>query len=71
VIYASVLPAAQHRAIRHMARKTKHIERPHRTLPRRGARRVREAWSFSSHSPSIAMPPHGASATITWREPWH
>jgi insertion element IS1 protein InsB len=47
VVYAGVMPAAQHRAIRKLARKTKHIERCNNTLRQRVSRLVREALSFS------------------------
>lgn len=47
VVYAGVLPAAQHRAINKLARKTNHIERFNNTLRQRVSRLVREALSFS------------------------
>jgi insertion element IS1 protein InsB len=46
-VYAGVIPAAQHRAISKLARKTNHIERFHNTLRQRVSRLVREALSFS------------------------
>jgi len=47
VVYAGVIPAAQHRAINKLARKTNHIERFNNTLRQRVSRLVREALSFS------------------------
>jgi insertion element IS1 protein InsB len=47
VVYAGVIPAAQHRAISKLARKTNHIERFNNTLRKRVSRLVREALSFS------------------------
>ena len=47
VVYAGVMPAAQHRAIRKLARKTNHIERFNNTRRQRVSRLVREALSFS------------------------
>jgi insertion element IS1 protein InsB len=47
VVYAGVIPAAQYRAIRKLARKTNHIERFNNTLRQRVSRLVREALSFS------------------------
>jgi insertion element IS1 protein InsB len=47
VVYAGVIPAAQHRAISKLARKTNHIERFNNTLRQRMSRLVREALSFS------------------------
>jgi insertion element IS1 protein InsB len=47
VIYAGVIPAAQHRAISKLARKTNHLERFNNTLRQRVSRLVREALSFS------------------------
>jgi len=47
VVYAGVIPAAQHRAIRKLARKTNHIERFNNTRRQRVSRLVREALSFS------------------------
>jgi IS1 family transposase len=47
VVYAGVIPAAQHRAISKLARKSNHIERFNNTLRQRVSRLVREAWSFS------------------------
>jgi insertion element IS1 protein InsB len=46
-VYAGVIPAAQHRAISKLARKTNHIERFNNTLRQRVSRLVREALSFS------------------------
>src|SRR5918992_2557569 len=46
-VYAGVIPAAPHRAISKLARKTNHIERFHNTLRQRVSRLVREALSFS------------------------
>jgi insertion element IS1 protein InsB len=45
--YEGVIPAAQHRAISKLARKTNHIERFNNTLRQRVSRLVREALSFS------------------------
>ena len=42
-----VIPAAQHRAIHKLARKTNYIERFNNTLRQRVSRLVREALSFS------------------------
>jgi insertion element IS1 protein InsB len=47
VVYAGVIPAAQHRAISKLARTTNHIERFNNTLRQRVSRLVREALSFS------------------------
>ena len=47
VVYEGVIPAAQHRAISKLARKTHHIERFNNTLRQRVPRLVREALSFS------------------------
>ena len=47
VVYKGVIPAAQHRAISKLARKTNHIERFNNTLRQRVSRLVREALSFS------------------------
>ena len=47
VVYEGVIPAAQHRAIRKLARTTHHIERLNNTLRPRVSRLVREALSFS------------------------
>ena len=47
VVYEKVIPAAQHRAIHKLARKTNHIERFNNTLRQRVSRLVREALSFS------------------------
>jgi insertion element IS1 protein InsB len=47
VVYAGVIPAAQHRAISKLARRPNHIERFNNTLRQRVSRLVREAWSFS------------------------
>ena len=47
VVYAGVIPAAQHRAISKLARKTNHLERFNNTLRQRVSHLVREALSFS------------------------
>ena len=47
VVYAGVIPAAQHRAISKLARTTNHLERFNNTLRQRVSRLVREALSFS------------------------
>jgi insertion element IS1 protein InsB len=47
VVYEGVIPAAQHRAISKLARKTNHIERFNNTLRQRVSRLVRETLSFS------------------------
>jgi insertion element IS1 protein InsB len=47
VVYEGVIPAAQHRAISKLARKTNHVERFNNTLRQRVSRLVREALSFS------------------------
>ena len=47
VVYEGVIPAAQHRAICKLARKTNHIERFNNTLRQRVSQLVREAFSFS------------------------
>jgi insertion element IS1 protein InsB len=47
VVYEGVIPAAQHRAIRKLARKTNHLERFNNTLRQRVSRLVCEVWSFS------------------------
>jgi insertion element IS1 protein InsB len=47
VVYAKVIPAAQHKAISTFARNTTHIERFNNTLRQRVSRLVRNALSFS------------------------
>jgi insertion element IS1 protein InsB len=47
VVYAGVIPAAQHRAISQLARTTNHIERFNNTLRQRVSQLVREALSCS------------------------
>jgi IS1 transposase len=47
VVYEGVIPAAQHRAINKLTRKTNYIERFNNTLRQRVSRLVREALSFS------------------------
>jgi insertion element IS1 protein InsB len=47
VVYEGVIPAAQHRAISKLARKTNHIERFNNTLRQRVSRLARDALSFS------------------------
>jgi IS1 family transposase/transposase-like protein len=47
VVYAGVIPAAQHRAISKLARTTNHLERFNNTLRQRVSRLVRETLSFS------------------------
>jgi insertion element IS1 protein InsB len=47
VVYAGVIPAAQHRPISKWAWKTNHIERFNTTLRQRVSRLVRAALSFS------------------------
>lgn len=47
IAYEGVIPAAQHRAINKLARKTNHIERFNNTLRQRVSRLVRETLSFS------------------------
>jgi insertion element IS1 protein InsB len=47
VVYEGVIPAAQHRAISKLARKTNHLERFNNTLRQRVSRLVCEALSFS------------------------
>jgi insertion element IS1 protein InsB len=47
VVYEQVIPAAQHKAISKLARKTKHIERFNNTLRQRRSRLVRDTLSFS------------------------
>jgi insertion element IS1 protein InsB len=47
VVYEGVIPAAQHRAISKLARKTNHIERFNNTLRQRVSRLGRDALSFS------------------------
>jgi insertion element IS1 protein InsB len=47
VVYEGVIPAAQHRAITKLARKTNHLERFNNTLRQRVSRLVREALSCS------------------------
>jgi insertion element IS1 protein InsB len=47
VVYAGVVPAAQHRAISQLARKTNHLERFNNTLRQRVSRLVRKTLSFS------------------------
>ena len=59
VVYAGVIPAAQHRAIGKLARQTNPIERFNNTLRQRVSRLVREALSFSkklvNHMGAIKM----------------
>jgi IS1 family transposase len=47
VVYEKVIPAAPHKAISKLARKTNHIERFNNTLRQRVSRLVRDALSFS------------------------
>ena len=47
VVYDGVIPAAQHKAITKLARRTNHIERFNNTLRQRVSRLVRETLSFS------------------------
>jgi len=47
VVYEKVMPAAQHKAISKLARKTNHFERFNNTLRQRVSRLVRAALSFS------------------------
>jgi insertion element IS1 protein InsB len=47
VAYEGVIPAAQHKALSQVARKTNHLERFNKTLRQRVSRLVREARSFS------------------------
>jgi insertion element IS1 protein InsB len=47
VVYAGVIPAAQHRAINQLARQTNHLERFNNTLRQRMSRLVRDALSCS------------------------
>ncbi len=47
VVYDGVIPAAQHRAISKLARKTNHIERFNNTLRQWVSRLGRDALSFS------------------------
>src|ERR671916_1663098 len=47
VVYEGVIPAAQHRALSKLARKTNHVERFNNTRRQRVSRLVREALSFS------------------------
>ena len=45
--HTGVIPAAQHKAIPKLARKTHYIERFHNTLPQRVSRLVRDTLAFS------------------------
>jgi insertion element IS1 protein InsB len=47
VVYEGVIPAAQHKAINKLARRTNHVERFNNTLRQRVSRLVRETLSFS------------------------
>jgi insertion element IS1 protein InsB len=47
VVYEGVIPAAQHKAIHKLARRTNHVERFNNTLRQRVSRLVRETLSFS------------------------
>jgi len=47
VVYEGVIPAAQHKVIGRLARKTNHIERFNNTLRQQVSRLVREVLSFS------------------------
>jgi insertion element IS1 protein InsB len=47
VVYEGVIPAAQHKAISKLARKTNHLEHFNSTLCQRVSRLVRDALSFS------------------------
>ena len=49
VVYAGVLPAAQHNAIHKLARRTTHVERFNNTLRQRVSRLARETFSFSKN----------------------
>jgi IS1 family transposase len=59
LVYEDVIPAAEHRAIINLARKTNHIELFNSTIRQRVSRLVREALSFSkklaNHSGAIKM----------------
>jgi insertion element IS1 protein InsB len=59
VVYAGVIPAAQHRAISQLARTTNHMERFNNTLRQRVSRLVRETLSCSkqriNHMAAINM----------------
>jgi len=59
VVYAGVMPAAQHRAITKLARQTNHIERFNTTRRQRVSRLMREALSCSkklaNHSGAITL----------------
>src|SRR5215510_1648235 len=46
-VYEGVIPAAQHKAISKLARKTNHVKRFNNTLRQRVSRLVRETFSFS------------------------
>lgn len=46
-LYEGVIPAAQHKAINKLARRTNHVERFNNTLRQRASRLVRETLSFS------------------------
>ena len=46
MVYDGVIPAAQHKAITKLARKTNHLERFNNTLRQRISRLVRETLSF-------------------------
>src|SRR5262245_68958 len=48
-VYAGVIPAAQHRPISKLARKTNHVERFNCTLRQRVSRLVRATLSFSKN----------------------
>jgi insertion element IS1 protein InsB len=47
IVYEKVIPAAQHKAISKLARKTNHIERFNNTLRQHVSRLVHDALSFS------------------------
>ena len=75
VVYEGVIPAAQHKAINKLARKTTHIERFNNTLRQRVSRLVRETLSFSRKLANhigcdeglhLPLQPH-PGRSITWR----
>jgi insertion element IS1 protein InsB len=57
--YTDVIPAAQHKAITKLARKTNHLERFNNTLRQRVSRLVRDTLAFSkklaNHSGAIKL----------------
>ena len=83
MVYEEVIPAAQHKAISKLARKTNHVERFNNTLRQRVSRLVRETLSFSKklanhigaikyficHYNLTRVDPHAGQASLTIMAP--